>query len=75
VFRLAARNLIENKTRLLISVGGVGLAITLVLFFAAVFAGAQGRLTAYIDGAGADVWVSQQGVRTMHMSESALPSS
>jgi putative ABC transport system permease protein len=51
----------------------VGLALTLVLFFNAIFSGAQGRLTAYIDSAGADVWVSQEGVRTMHMSESALP--
>lgn len=73
MFRLAVANLIQNKTRLLISVGGVGLALTLVLFFNAIFSGAQGRLTAYIDSAGADVWVSQEGVRTMHMSESALP--
>lgn len=73
MFRLAVANLIQNKTRLLISVGGVGLALTLVLFFNAIFSGAQERLTAYIDSAGADVWVSQEGVRTMHMSESALP--
>lgn len=75
MWRLAVSNLIQNKTRLLISVGGVGLALTLVLFFGAVFSGVQGRLTAYIDRAGADVWVSQEGVRTMHMSESALPAS
>src|SRR3970040_1343022 len=73
MFRLALSNLVQNKTRLLISVGGVGLALTLVLFFRAVFDGAEGRLTVYIDRAGADVWVSQSGVRTMHMSESALP--
>ena len=73
MFRLAIANLVQNKTRLLISVGGVGLALTLVLFFGAVFTGAEGRLTVYIDHAGADVWVSQEGVRTMHMSESALP--
>lgn len=73
MFRLAVANLVQNKTRLLISVGGVGLALTLVLFFGAIFSGAQGRLTVYIDNAGADVWVSQDGVRTMHMSESALP--
>jgi putative ABC transport system permease protein len=73
VFRLAVANLIQNKTRLLISVGGIALALTLVLFFGAIFHGAQGRLTVYIDNAGADVWVSQDGVRTMHMSESALP--
>ena len=75
MFRLALSNLVQNKTRLLISVGGVGLALTLVLFFRAVFDGAEGRLTVYIDRAGADVWVSQEGVRTMHMSESALPAS
>lgn len=75
MFRLAVANLVQNKTRLLISVGGVGLALTLVLFFRAVFDGAEGRLTAYIDRAGADVWVSQEGVQTMHMSESALPAS
>lgn len=75
MLRLAVSNLVQNKARLLISVGGLGLALTLVLFFEAVFAGATGRLTAYIDRSGADVWVSQQGVRTMHMSASSLPAS
>jgi len=75
MWRLAVGNLIQNKTRLLVSVAGVGLALTLVLFFGAVFAGAQGRLTVYIDRAGADLWVSQQGVLTMHMSQSTLPAS
>lgn len=75
MFRLAFRNLVQNKVRLLISVAGIGLALTLVLFFGAVFDGAQGRLTVYIDHAGADVWVSQQGVQTMHMSQSSLPAS
>ena len=73
MLRLAFRNLVQNKPRLLISVAGIGLALALVLFFGALFDGAQGRLTAYIDNAGADVWVSQQGVRTMHMSQSSLP--
>lgn len=75
MLRLAIANLVQNKTRLLISVGGVGLALTLVLFFRAVFEGAESRLTVYIDRAGADIWVSQEGVQTMHMSESALPAS
>ena len=30
MFRLAVRNLLQNKTRFLISVGGLGLALTLV---------------------------------------------
>ena len=71
--RLAIANLLQNKTRLLISAGGVGLALTLVLFFGAIFKGAEGRLTVYVDNAGADIWVSQAGVQTMHMSESAIP--
>lgn len=73
MFRLAVANLTQNKTRLVISVSGLGLALALVLFFDAVFTGATGRLTAYVDRAGADIWVSQAGVRTMHMSTSALP--
>lgn len=73
MFRLAIANLTQNRTRLLLSVGGVGLALTLVFFFGAVFTGVTGRLTVYIDRAGADVWVAQAGVRTMHMSASALP--
>ncbi len=73
MFRLAVANLVQNKTRLLISAGGVGLALTLVLLFRAVFEGTGDRLTVYVDNAGADIWVSQEGVRTMHMSESAIP--
>lgn len=75
MFHLAAANLLQNKARLGLSVGGLGLALTLVLFFGAVWAGASGRLTAYIDNSGADVYVSQRGVRTMHMSSSVLPAS
>jgi putative ABC transport system permease protein len=75
MLHLAIANLVQSKTRLLLSVGGLGLALTLVLFFGAVWEGASGRLTAYIDNAGADVYVSQAGVRTMHMSSSALPAS
>ena len=75
MFRLAIKNLAQNKTRLVVSIGGLGLALTLVLFFGAVFNGAMSRLTLYIDKAGADVWVSQEGVQTMHMSASFLPAS
>lgn len=75
MFRLALGNLTQNKTRFLLSVGGLALALTLVLFFGAVIDGATNRITVYIDRAGADVWVSQAGVQTMHMTASALPAS
>lgn len=73
MLRLALRNLLQNKTRLIVSVGGVALALTLMLALDAIFVGAQQRLSVFIDESGADVLVSQRGVRTMHMSASVLP--
>jgi putative ABC transport system permease protein len=71
--RLAWRNISQNKARLTVSVGGVALALTLILALDAVFTGAGRQLTAYIDHAGAQVFVSQRGVRNMHMSSSWVP--
>jgi putative ABC transport system permease protein len=73
MIRLAIRNLRRGRARLALSVGGVGLALTLVFALDAIFTGSERRITAYIDNSGADVWVSQAGVRTLHMSASALP--
>ena len=70
---LARRNLGGNRIRLLASVGGVALALSLTLALVAVYAGVANQLTSYIDRAGADVWVSQAGVRNLHMVASWLP--
>jgi putative ABC transport system permease protein len=70
---LAWRNLIQNKARLVVSIGGVALALTLILALDAVFTGAGQQLTTYIDHSGAQIFVSQQGVRNMHMSSSWVP--
>ena len=70
---LARRNLGGNRVRLLASVGGVALALSLTLALDAVYAGVANQLTSYIDEAGADVWVSQSGVRNLHMVASWLP--
>lgn len=70
---IARRNLFAQRARFVMSVGGVGLALLLVLALNAVFAGATQRVTAYVDHSGADVVVSQDGVTTMHMSNSAVP--
>lgn len=74
MIHLATRNLRHGRARLALSVGGVALALTLVFALDAIFTGSERRLTAYIDRAGADVWVSQSGVRNLHMAASALPS-
>ena len=70
---LAFRNLFQNKARLVISVGGVALALLLVLALDAVFTGVERQITAYIEHSGADIWVSQEDVLNMHMASSSLP--
>jgi putative ABC transport system permease protein len=72
---LARRNLGRNRVRLLASVGGVALALTLTLALDAIYAGVANQLTTYVDRAGADVWVAQAGVRNLHMVASWLPDS
>jgi len=75
MIRLAFRNLFQNKIRLVISVGGVALALLLILSLDAIFTGVERRVTAYIEHSGADIWVSQADVRNMHMASSSLPDS
>ncbi|HEU0247874.1 MAG TPA: ABC transporter permease [Gaiellaceae bacterium] len=70
---LARRLLLFRKGRALAGVAGIAAALLLVLALKAIFTGIEGRLTAYIDGSGADVIVAQRGVDTMHMTQSALP--
>ena len=72
---LARRNLAGNRVRFLVSVGGVALALSLTLALDAIYAGVANQLTTYIDRSGADVWVSQPGVRNLHMVASWLPDS
>lgn len=75
MFRLALRNLFQSRVRLSASVGGVALALLLILALDAVVAGMERQLTTYIDRSGADIIVAQGGVRNMHMASSAMSSS
>jgi len=70
---LARRQLLFRKGRALAGVAGIAAALVLILALNAIFAGISDRLTAYVDGSGADVIVAQRGVDTMHMTQSALP--
>jgi putative ABC transport system permease protein len=75
MIHLAFRNLFQNKIQLVISVGGVSLALLLILSLDAIFSGVEKRVTAYIDNSAADIWVSQEDVFNMHMASSTLPDS
>jgi len=70
---LARRNLTRNRIRLVASIGGVALALSLTLALDAIYAGVANQLTTYIERGGADVWVAQSGVRNLHMVASSLP--
>lgn len=70
---LARRNLAADRRRSALAVGGVAVALLLVLTLQGIFAGAMRQVTAYLRSNPADVIVAQGGVRTMHMSSSVLP--
>ncbi len=75
MIRLGFRNLFQNKTRLIISVGGVALSLLLILVLDAVVTGVQTQVTSFIDNSNADIIVSQENVRNLHMAYSAIPAS
>ena len=70
---ITRRQLAAKRGRTLAGIVGIGIALLLILALKAIFAGMEARLTAYIEATGADVIVAQEGVTTMHMTQSALP--
>lgn len=72
MIRLAWRNLFQNAVQFTLGVGGVTLALLLMLAFDGILAGSENGLVAYIEKSGADVFVAQEGVKNMHMATSAI---
>jgi putative ABC transport system permease protein len=70
---LAGRNLFQNKTRLVLSVAGVALAIMLILILTGFRDGLYRRLAAYLDHAPGSVIVAQAGVNNFLAASSLLP--
>ena len=70
---LARRNLLRQRLRLALSVGGVGMALLMILALDGVYTAVLDRVTAYPDNQGAPLIASQRGVSTMHMSSSTIP--
>lgn len=58
---IAAKNLFREKTRLAISVGGVAVAVLLILVVRGLYNGFLDQATSYIRGVDADVWVVEAG--------------
>lgn len=70
---VARRNLFSDPTRLLISVGGVAIAILLIIVLLAVYTGSLRQMSAYVDNVDADLWVAQAGSPDMLHSFSVVP--
>lgn len=69
---IARRNLLRQRLRLALSVGGVGMALLMILALDGVYTSILQRVTAYPDNQGAPLIASQRGVSTMHMSSSTI---
>jgi putative ABC transport system permease protein len=67
------RLLFVERRRATLTVLGVATSLLLVLVLGGIFAGAVQQVTRYIRTSPADIFISQAGVRTMHMSASVLP--
>lgn len=70
---LAFRNLFQQKLRLALSIGGVALAITLIVLLNGFLAGVYVQVTAYLDNTPADLVVAQDGVANLLSATSLLP--
>ncbi|MGQ0831626.1 MAG: ABC transporter permease, partial [Microthrixaceae bacterium] len=70
---LARKNLFQDRRRAVLAVCGVGASLVLVLVLDGIFAGAMRQVNAYMRSSPAYAFVAQRDVRTMHMSQSALP--
>ena len=70
---LARKNLFAEKTRLLISVGGVAFSVLLILVLLSLYQGWQTLIASYVNGVKADVWVMQEGTVDMFHSVTLIP--
>ncbi len=72
---IARRNLFQEKTRLLISIGGVALSVALIMVLAGLYQGWNNKLSEYIRNVPADIWVMQKGAEELFHTPSVLPQS
>jgi putative ABC transport system permease protein len=69
---IARRNLFSDRTRFAISVGGVAVAILLILTLLGIYRGTVDQSTVFIDNTKADLWVGQAGAHDMFHTFSVL---
>ncbi|WLQ08269.1 ABC transporter permease [Arthrobacter oryzae] len=70
---LAVKNLVQEKTRLLISVGGVAFSVLLIMSIQGLYQGWSNKIGEYIRTVPADYWITQTGATDMFHTPSVLP--
>jgi putative ABC transport system permease protein len=70
---LARRNLFQEKTRLALSVGGVALAVMLILLLNGFLTGMDRQITSYVDHSPGSLIIAQKGVSNLLGATSLLP--
>ena len=70
---LARRNLFQDKTRLALSIGGVSLAVALILILKGFLAGMNRQLTSYLDRSPGSIVVAEEDVVNLLGATSLLP--
>jgi putative ABC transport system permease protein len=70
---LARRNLSQDKTRLALSIGGVALAVMLILILKGFLTGMNRQIASYIDHSPGSLLVAQKGISNLLGATSILP--
>lgn len=70
---LAYKNLFQQKFRLALSIGGVSLAMMLIVLLNGFLSGIYVQITAYLDNTPADLIIAQDGVTNLLSASSLLP--
>jgi len=70
---LARRNLFQDKTRLALSIGGVALAVMLILIMDGIRAGMKRQINSYLDHSEGSIIVAQKGISNLPGATSLLP--
>jgi putative ABC transport system permease protein len=70
---LAFRNLWQQKFRLVLSIGGVALAMMLIILLNGFLSGIYAQVTAYLDNTPTDLIIAQDGVMNLLGATSLLP--
>ena len=73
MFFVARKNLTEQPLRMLISVGGVGLSVMLILVMWAILQGVLTQAGAFVKNTDAEVWVVQKGFTDIAHGLSVVP--